>query len=86
MTPDEKLARSVLEYVVQATYTGVPDERDKRLGKAVGRPSDGSGYAFGSKKRDNHWYYKRASAADAALKRIRAAKIRGVKARIFTQE
>lgn len=64
-------------FYVEATYRSLPDERDLLLGRAVGRPSDGSGYGFGG--RDNVWYYVRRTAAEAAVKRIRAAKIRGVR-------
>lgn len=71
-------------YIVEAVYAFTGSfAYDKRLAKAVGRDSDGSGAGMG--ERDNRWYYKRKFAAKAALKRIRAARIRGVRASLYEE-
>ena len=68
--------------VAEYDKPGVYSELDARLRKAVGRYEDGSGYFFGTGTRDLHWDYRRRATAEAAEKRLRAARIRGIRVKL----
>jgi hypothetical protein len=58
---------------------GINSKKDARIRKAVGSYEAGGGYFFLTGTRDLGWTYCRSCNAEAAMKRIRAARIRGVR-------
>jgi hypothetical protein len=61
-------------YTLRASYKGGTDEKfDRKLEKAAGKRSDGSGYAFGPRERDLQWDYEIRPAAKNAEKRVKKA-------------
>jgi len=56
-------------------------ELEYRISKLVRREDSGSGYSFGY--RDLDFNFKVEKAAKAAMARVRAAKIRGVKCKLW---
>ena len=58
---------------------GIDSKKDARIRKAIGSYEGGSGYFFPTETRDLGWMYCRRCSAEAAMNRIRAARIRGVR-------
>ena len=63
-------------YVVEVSYRGYDSTLDRRIEKAAGRPSDGSGaYLSTLPWRDLTWDYTVKRYAEALVKRLKAARI-----------
>ena len=58
-------------------------KKDARIRKAVGSYEGGGGYFFPTETRDLGWTYCRRCSAKAAVKRLRAARIRGVRVSLY---
>jgi hypothetical protein len=71
------------DYWLKIVYPGYDREIDRRLFKLVGAWSDGSGCWVQGKNaglRDHEWFIKTRAKALRALRKVRAAKIKGLKA------
>jgi hypothetical protein len=72
------------EYKVLVTYPAdyyFDKEYDYKLRAIVGRYSDGSGMGMGV--RDCNWYFKTLKGAKNTLNRIKKAKLKGVKVKLY---
>lgn len=63
------------EWTLLVEYKGLPDERDDKIRRLVGRGDVGTGFMFATRERDLEFRFKRESAARAALARVRAARV-----------
>ena len=63
----------VRSYVLYASYKGRDPKCDRRLEKAAGKRSSGSGYSVMSGERDFDWEFKEKTAAKRAQKRVQKA-------------
>lgn len=61
----------------------IDSEKDAKIRKAMGSHEGGGGYFFPTETRDLGWSYCRRCSAEAAMKRLRAARIRGVRVSLY---